>query len=527
MSFKNKLFAKIPSRYISYKVKDKVKASEIIDGYKAIRKNKLFDDEFYLDKYPKVAASGMDPLLHYIFFGFEEGKKPNDTFDGVFYKNHYSDVDINPLIHYALYGKNENRLIKVQNKDLSEFYSGDKKNILFVLHEKIGTIGGTGFLNMDIIDNLPDDYNAFILTSDGEDIELWNANYNLEKIANYNISFNTNFSVIDNEENYISKDNFEMIFSNNDLATIYDEILSKLDISLLHINHLINHSFDLINHAIKKSIPFIVNLHDFYYICPSIHLVDKKCLYCNFDCHDCGGIAHNSDISNDLILERWHNECFKLLENSYVNIAPTQSVVDFYRKIYPNLNNFIVIEHGVEINKSSYYPQLTSNPIKILVPGHVSPHKGSLLIRQLKELDKHNNLELHFMGTTIPNLNKYGINHGKYKRKDFNKIVSEIKPSFSLILSTCPETYSYTLTESWMAGLPVIASDLGALKQRINSTGAGWLVDYRDVNDIYNLIININQMDYENKLLNISKIIFKDLNDVCLEYIKLYGELAD
>ena len=37
MSFKNKLFAKIPSRYISHKVKDKTKASEIKKGYKAIR----------------------------------------------------------------------------------------------------------------------------------------------------------------------------------------------------------------------------------------------------------------------------------------------------------------------------------------------------------------------------------------------------------------------------------------------------------------------------------------------------------
>ncbi len=527
MSFKNKLFAKIPSKYISYKVKDKAKASEITKGYKAIRKNKLFDDDFYLKKYPKVAASGMDPLLHYIFFGFEEGKKPNDTFDGVFYKNHYSDVDINPLIHYALYGMNENRQIKVQNIDLSEFNIDDRKNILFVLHEKVGTVGGTGFLNMDIIDNLPDNYNAFILTSDSEDIELWNVNDNLEKIANYNVSFNTNFSVIDNEDNFISQDNFEMLFSNDELAVIYDEILSKLNISLVHINHLINHSFDLIDIIIKKSIPFLINLHDFYYLCPSIHLVDRNCQYCGFKCPDCGGIAHDSDISNDMILERWHKECFKLLKNSHVNIAPTQSVVDFYKKIYPDLDNFAVIEHGVEINKSSYNAKLTSKPIKILVPGHVSPHKGSLVIKQLKELDKNNNLELHLMGTTIPNLNKYGINHGKYKRSDFNKLVSEIEPSFSLILSTCPETYSYTLTESWMAGLPVIASDLGALKQRIDSTGGGWLADYTNVNDIYNLIININQTEYENKLSKISKITFKDLNDACIEYIALYDKLTD
>ena len=131
------------------------------------------------------------------------------------------------------------------------------------------------------------------------------------------------------------------------------------------------------------------------------------------------------------------------------------------------------------------------------------------------------------MGTTIPNLNSYGVNHGKYERKDFNRIAADIEPSFSLILSTCPETYSYTLTESWMAGIPVIASDLGALKQRITSTDAGWLVDYTNINEIYNLIININQNDYENKLSSISKIKFKDLNEMCDEYISLYNKLTD
>lgn len=526
MSFKNKIFAKFPSKYISYKIKDQSKARKITRGYKAIRRNNLFDDDFYLEKYPKVASSGMDPLLHYIFFGFEEGKKPNKTFDGVFYKNHYSDVNINPLVHYALYGIKENRQIKVENGDLAQ-YSSNKKSILFVLHEKIGTVGGTGFLNMDIIDNLPDEYEAFILTSDGEDVELWHVTDNLEKIANYNISFNTDYSIIDNDENIISLDSFDMLFSNHDLAVIYDEILSKLNISLVHINHLINHSFNLIDSITKNSIPFLVNLHDFYYICPSIHLVGSDYGYCNFNCQDCGGISHDSNISNELILNRWHEECFRLLEKSQVNIAPTQSVIDTYKKIYPDLNNFEIIEHGVNVNKSSYKAQLTSRPIKILVPGHISPHKGSLLIKELKQLDKNNELELHFMGTTIPNLNKYGVNHGKYERRDFNKIVDEIKPSFSLILSTCPETYSYTLTESWMAGLPVIASDLGALKQRITSTDAGWLVDYKDINGIYNFIININQNDYQNKLSNLSKIKFKDLGQMCDEYIKEYNDLID
>ena len=76
-----------------------------------------------------------------------------------------------------------------------------------------------------------------------------------------------------------------------------------------------------------------------------------------------------------------------------------------------------------------------------------------------------------------------------------------------------------------MAGLPVIASDLGALKERISLTSGGWLADYTNINAIYDLIININQKDYENKLSNISKIKFKDINEMCDEYIKLYNKI--
>ena len=527
MSFKNKLFARFPKKYISYKIKDKKEAQEIMDAYDAIRENDLFDDEFYLKKYPKVKSSKMDPLLHYLFFGFGEGKKPNETFDGVFYKNHYNDVNINPLAHYALYGMNENRLYKVENMDLSCFCDENKKNILFVLHEKIGTVGGTGFFNMDIINHLPDDYNAFILTSDGEDVELWKVLDHLEKIANYNIAFDTDYSIIDNDGNVITDDNFDGLFFSKDLANIYSQILSKLDINLVHINHLINHSFDLIKYIDEKSIPFLVNLHDFYYICPSIHLVDGNCQYCNFNCDGCGGISRDESISNDKIINGWHKLTEMVLTKSYANIAPTQSVIDIYLKIFPNLSNFKIIEHGVDINKSTFTPELTSKPIRILVPGHVSPHKGSLLIKELKELDGRNNLELHFLGTTIPNLNSYGVNHGKYERHDFNSIVSEIRPSFSLILSTCPETYSYTLTESWMAGLPVVASNLGALAQRIASTEAGWLTDCTDVGDVYKLIINISQNDYQNKVSKISDIEFKDVEEMCGEYINLYNKLTD
>ena len=353
MSFKNRLMSKIPASYILHKSSNKTEAKLIVKGYNAIRKNNLFDDEFYLNKYPKVKASGMDPLLHYIFFGFNEGKKPNKDFDGVFYKYHYDDVEINPLIHYALYGIDENRQIKVANEDLANFNDLNKTNILFVLHEKIGTIGGTGFTNLDIINSLDKRFGAFILTSDGEDVELWKFTSSLEKIANFNCH----------------PKKYE--FLDNRLAGIYEEILSKLDIKIIHINHLINHTFDLAEIANKKRIPYIVSIHDFYYICPSIHLINENYSYCEFKCKTC---------KFETILKDWQKYGFKLLENAYLNIVPSDSVIEIYKSVYPDLNNFKLIKHGRDIEKSNIEPELSKNPIKIAIPGHISQHKGSLLI---------------------------------------------------------------------------------------------------------------------------------------------------
>ncbi len=131
------------------------------------------------------------------------------------------------------------------------------------------------------------------------------------------------------------------------------------------------------------------------------------------------------------------------------------------------------------------------------------------------------------MGTAIPNLNSYGINHGRYKRGDFNKLIAEINPSFIAILSTCPETFSHTLTESWATGVPVIATNLGALKERITETGGGWLVDYKNPKEIYNKILSIDKKDYMEKQENISKINFKSLKQMTDEYNQIYGEIIN
>lgn len=525
MGLKDKFVSKIPEAYILHKTRDKQRARLIIKGYRAIRKYNLFDDEFYLNSYPKVRNSNMDPLLHYLYFGFKEGKRPNKTFDALFYKYNYDDVNINPLIHYALYGLAENRQIKPEN-NLEGYKKSNKKRIIYILHEKIGTIGGTGFTNLDIIEGLGDSYERFILTSTGEELELWiYGEEKLEKIYHEEINFSNDFSRIDeSNKNRIISDDFENQIYNSKLATIYEEILDKLDVDIVHINHLINHSFDLIDVIIKKNIPYLLSVHDFYYICPSIHLINENCQYCNFDCENCHSFNIDKEENSHKILDIWQKSCYNILKNAEYVIFPSNSAIGFYDNVFNSLDNFKLIEHGRDLEKtSSKFSLPDEKPIKIVFPGHISPHKGSLLIREIKKLDKDNKLEFHFVGTTIPNLKKYGINHGRYERGEFNSIISKIRPSFIAILSVCPETYSHTLTESIASGIPVVATDLGALKERIEEYGVGWLVNPQNPLDIYNKLISISNEDYLNKIDALSKVKIKSKEEMINQYIGLYN----
>jgi hypothetical protein len=72
-----------------------------------------FDSAFYLEKYPDIAAAGLDPLQHFIEHGLAEGRLPNPLFDPAYYLGRYPDVaasGMNPLQHYAEIGAQEGRI---------------------------------------------------------------------------------------------------------------------------------------------------------------------------------------------------------------------------------------------------------------------------------------------------------------------------------------------------------------------------------------------------------------------------------
>jgi hypothetical protein len=77
-----------------------------------IRSSGLFDPDWYLRQYPGVEKAGIDPAIHYLRHGGNEGRDPSTHFSSEIYRQRYLDVaeaGINPLVHFLEFGIYEGR----------------------------------------------------------------------------------------------------------------------------------------------------------------------------------------------------------------------------------------------------------------------------------------------------------------------------------------------------------------------------------------------------------------------------------
>ncbi len=79
---------------------------------KLLDESGLFDEAWYIHRYPEVVLSGWRPMAHWLAVGWREEKNPHPLFDVHWYLDQNSDVcppRPNPLIHYLLDGAAQGR----------------------------------------------------------------------------------------------------------------------------------------------------------------------------------------------------------------------------------------------------------------------------------------------------------------------------------------------------------------------------------------------------------------------------------
>lgn len=114
---KDELIADYEKQLSEYQNQDKIQSNFLnkhdinVEAYHRIKEMNLFDEEYYVSH--EGYSGNMDPLLHYIYVGYEEGKNPCKLFNSNYYLNYYDSAKcsgLNPLVHFVMFGLYEGKV---------------------------------------------------------------------------------------------------------------------------------------------------------------------------------------------------------------------------------------------------------------------------------------------------------------------------------------------------------------------------------------------------------------------------------
>lgn len=390
-----------------------------------------------------------------------------------------------------------------------------KPNILYIIHDyrdAKNNIGGTTLHVYDLIRNLKDKYNFHVFTYEDGIYKLYSYFGNNELIIKF--------------EGILNLKKYE--FYNEQYKSILENIIDTYKINLIHIHHMKNHYFDIINLIKVKKIYSIISIHDYYSVCPIINKLYKYKKYCDNPtkemCLKC--LKYTKNIENNMI-ENWHM-CFKKLFNTVDKIIiPSENALKEINKTYDI--NCDVIEHGIDVNHQTSNLNIDNLKIyDIAFIGAIGIHKGRNILTKILTSKKLGKIKIHLFGFLDEFYKKndgHYINHGPYKRNELQQLLRENNIKLICIFSICPETYSYTLTESIAAGVPVLGIDIGAVGDRIRKYNLGWTIPYSEDFNVYiqkiNDIMN-DKIEYEKIIKNVNKYKIKTTKEMANDYDELY-----
>jgi len=391
--------------------------------------------------------------------------------------------------------------------DLVRFFKNQQKSILFIGHGKGGGVDKHIHELSEIF--VSKGWHPFILTP-----------------------LNNRGVVI---ESASPREEFSLEIDSRDWLTKLARLLKDLNVCHLHFHHIIDYHIDIYRLPEITGLQYYFTLHDFYMFCPNISgYIDKKDYYCGFDpnkdCSCCSteeGDYFYNYFKDDIKLFRETNLNF--LKSAGKIISPSNSTKTFYHRYYPSLEievhnhpetyNFsdnlkkqdIVINSNRNDDEDTGNNSDDENKLNIGLLGGLSPKKGRRILEECLALSRSKKLPVRWVliGYTDHSdhtLEKDFIITGPYEKNDLPDLMAEYHIRIVLIPARWPETYSYTLSESFALGCPVMVPDIGALGERVKKSGGGIILEspitakaiIKEIENILNGTRKLNEFSFKN-----------------------------
>ena len=429
------------SRPVPATLRDRVRSNPLADYVRRgarqnLAPNPSFDPAFYTAQLPVRPA---DPLVHYLETGADEGHDPHPDFDQAYYRAGFTEPERigNPLEHYLLTGQAAGRRacplfdpsLDRQRLDHLRQRCGDGRPVVLALV-------GNGHDEQRHIDDLAG---------------------RLDGLAHLLV-----LTVLDTRRLALrlaplSTALVRLVFDHERHLDQLIGVLREIRVERLHV------------HDVAPDQPWMQGL------------VDALQLPLDLTIRSGGGFGPDADArAGGDATAGW------LLGRAERVLVPSLDSESRIKLVSPDAPTVLATD-PITVFESSARLSVTPPPLeaeealRVVVIGPLTPERGSRILGMAAALAMEHQLPLafHLLGVSAPRLKSYPDTalreHGPYQDGRLPRLLGDLNAHIAWFPDQQPDVYGYRLAAALQAGLPIAASAMGALPERLAGREWSWI----------------------------------------------------
>jgi len=313
------------------------------------------------------------------------------------------------------------------------------------------------------------------------------------------------------------ENDFLLEYKKEEWTTLLED-LKTLNIFHIHFHHLLGMDWEVTKIPEFLNVPYDFTIHDYLSICPRINLVDENKVYCGEPeisiCEECiqkNGVHPGVEelfVQSGKTISEWRNEFNMFLSGARSIFVPNEDVAMRMQSYFKALHFTIKPHPEKRIRIKMLHRQREEQTVlNVAIIGAISDIKGYSKLKELVKDAQKRSLPIRYVVIGYTQNDAYFdaysniVITGKYVENELSQYVEKYKCTLALFLSVCPETYSYTLSESLSLGLFPVSFDIGAIASRLRAYQIGKILPLgATIEDINNALVQINYKNADSQL---------------------------
>jgi glycosyltransferase involved in cell wall biosynthesis len=330
-------------------------------------------------------------------------------------------------------------------------------------------------------------------------------------------------------------------FSNRDVEQAFRHFLDEAEPDVAHFQHVMSLSYRLIGLVKRLGLPTLLTLHDYWFICANSQLIWPDAQVCRgkalgLNCARCALARIESPLIQplrllvaplfqvrDALVRRAALQADRL-------IAPSRFLIRQYIEAGFPADRFTYLENGINVERIRQYPRQPSEDgrVRFTFLGSLAWQKGvHVLVEAFRRIPAEKGvLRIYGDPTVFPGyaqeLKRIAdpsntLFEGAVPNAEVGRVLAET--DWVVVPSLWYENSPIVIQEAFAAGVPVIASNMGALPEKIGS--AGWLFPVGDVDRLQGLLKHATSKGAPPKAVE-GKVALKPIAEVVRQLVELY-----